>query len=74
MPPRTVNRQCYESSALIILDAQEPKLADFLLSRKIISDMRSRDLWRQEITTLRHLTQSRGSARTDLLDQLEEGE
>ena len=64
-------KRVYESSALIILDAQEPKFADFILSRKTISDMRSRDLWRQEITTLRHLTQSSGSARTDLLDQLE---
>ena len=42
-----------------------------MLSRRTISDMRSRDLWRQEITTLRHLTQSSGSARDDLLDQLE---
>ena len=67
-------KRVYESSALIILDAQEPKLADFLLSRKTISDMRSRDLWRQEITTLRHLTQSSGSARTDLLEQLEDME
>lgn len=64
-------KRVYESSALIILDAQEPKLADFILSRRTISDMRSRDLWRQEITTLRHLTQSSGSARDDLLDQLE---
>jgi phosphatidylserine/phosphatidylglycerophosphate/cardiolipin synthase-like enzyme len=64
-------KRVYESSALIILDAQEPKLADFILSRQTISDMRSRDLWRQEITTLRHLTQSSGSARDDLLEQLE---
>jgi phosphatidylserine/phosphatidylglycerophosphate/cardiolipin synthase-like enzyme len=67
-------KRVYESSALIILNAQEPKLADFILSRRTISDMRSRDLWRQEITTLRHLTQSRGSARTDLLEQLEDME
>jgi phosphatidylserine/phosphatidylglycerophosphate/cardiolipin synthase-like enzyme len=64
-------KRVYESSALIILDAQEPKLADFILSRRTISDMRSRDLWRQEITTLRHLTQSSGSARDALLEQLE---
>lgn len=64
-------KRVYESSALIILDAQEPKLADFILSRKTISDMRSRDLWRQEITTLRHLDQSSGSARDALLEQLE---
>lgn len=64
-------RRVYETSALIILDAQEPRLADFILSRKTISDMRSRDLWRQEITTLRHLVQSSGSARDALLEQLE---
>jgi phosphatidylserine/phosphatidylglycerophosphate/cardiolipin synthase-like enzyme len=64
-------KRVYESSALIILDAQEPKLADFILSRKTIADMRSRDLWRQEITTLRHLDQSSGSARANLLEQLE---
>ena len=53
-----------------MLDGQEPKLADFLLSRNIISDMRSRDLWEQEITTLRHLNQSRGAERDALLEQL----
>jgi len=67
-------KRVYESSALIVLDAQEPKLADFILSRKTISDMRSRDLWEKEITTLRHLAQASGSVRDDLLEQLEEGE
>jgi phosphatidylserine/phosphatidylglycerophosphate/cardiolipin synthase-like enzyme len=61
----------YEASALIVLDAQEPKLADFLLSRKTISDMRSRELWEQEITTLRHLNQASGKERDDLLAELE---
>ena len=64
-------KRVYESSALIVLDAQEPALADFILSRKTISDMRSRDLWEQEITTLRHLNQARGTAHDDLLEQLE---
>jgi phosphatidylserine/phosphatidylglycerophosphate/cardiolipin synthase-like enzyme len=67
-------KRVYESSALIILDGQEPKLADFILSRPTISDMRSRDLWRQEITTLRHLVQSGGTARETLLEQLENAE
>jgi len=60
----------FESSALIILDGQEPKLADFILSRKTISDMRSRDLWEQEMTTLRHLAQSSGSESKALLEEL----
>ncbi len=60
-----------ESSALIVLDGQEPKLADFLLSRNTISDMRSRALWEQEITTLRHLNQSRGAERDGLVAELE---
>ena len=64
-------KRVYESSALIVLDAQEPKLADYLLSRNIISDMRSRAHWEQEITTLRHLNQASGKAREDLLAELE---
>ena len=54
-----------------MLDAQEPKLADFLLSRNVISDMRSRELWEREITTLRHLNQSRGADRDSLVAELE---
>lgn len=64
-------KRVYESSALIVLDAQEPKLADFLLSRNVISDMRSRELWEREITTLRHLNQSRGADRDSLVAELE---
>jgi phosphatidylserine/phosphatidylglycerophosphate/cardiolipin synthase-like enzyme len=64
-------KRVYESSALIVLDGQEPKLADFLLSRNIISDMRSRELWEKEITTLRHLNQTSGKARDDLVAELE---
>ena len=64
-------KRVYESSALIVLDAQEPRLADFLLGRKTISDMRSRELWEQEITTLRHLNQASGKARDDLIAELE---
>ena len=65
------SKRVYESSALIVLDVQEPKLADFLLSRKIISDMRSRELWEQEITTLRHLNLASGKVRDDLVTELE---
>lgn len=49
-----------KASALIVLDVQEPKLADFLLSRKIISRYAQRELWEQEITTLRHLNLASG--------------
>jgi len=63
-------KRVFESSALIVLDAQEPKLADFIFSRKIISDMRSRDLWEQETTTLRHLAQASASERKALLEEL----
>ena len=64
-------KRVYESSALIVLDAQEPRLADFLLSRKTISDMRSRELWEQEITTLRHLDQTSGASHDALVAELE---
>lgn len=64
-------KRVFESSALIVLDAQESRLADFLLSRKTISDMRSRELWEQEITTLRYLNQASGKARDDLIAELE---
>lgn len=67
-------KRVYESSALIVLDGQEPKLADFMLSRKTISDMRSRELWEQEITTLRHLNQASSTERDDLLEQLGAGQ
>ena len=63
-------KRVYESSALIVLDAQEPKLAEYLLSRNIISDMRSRELWEQEINTLRHLNQASSIERDALLEQL----
>ena len=64
-------KRVYESSALIVLDGQEPKLADFLLSRKTVSDMRSRELWEREITTLRHLNQASGKEKDALLAELE---
>jgi len=63
-------KRVYESSALIVLNGQEPKLADFILSRKTISDMRSRDLWEQETTQLRHLAQSSSSERKEMLEEL----
>lgn len=64
-------KRVYESSALIVLDGQEPKLADFLLGRNIIGDMRSRELWEREITTLRHLNQASGTERDALVAELE---
>lgn len=61
----------HESSALISLHAPDIRLADYVFSRKIISDMRSRTAWEDEISALRHVMQASGSQRVALISKLE---
>jgi len=58
-----------ESSALLILDKQEPRLMEYICSRKTISDMRSRAVWEQEISRLRALAGTSRSERSELIEQ-----
>lgn len=61
----------HESSVLVSLRAPDVRLADYVFSRKTISDMRSRAAWEGEITALRHVMQARGNQRDALVAKLE---
>lgn len=45
----------YESSALVLLDQQEPRFAQHILRHNILSDMRSREQWENEASLIRHV-------------------
>jgi len=57
----------YESSVLLTLPEQDIRFADYILGRQTISDMRSRNLWGQEISLLRQLVMMSGSERRAFL-------
>ncbi len=61
----------YESSALLVLPQQDLRLAEYILSRQTITDMRSRELWEGEIATLRHLRSLGLKDRKVLIQKLE---
>ena len=57
----------YESSALLVLPEQDIRFADYILGRQAICDMRSKNLWEQEIALLCHLAVMGSSERDDFL-------
>jgi phosphatidylserine/phosphatidylglycerophosphate/cardiolipin synthase-like enzyme len=64
-------QRVHESSALLVLPRQDRRLADYILDRESIRDMRSPILWQQELRTLRQLDPRVGKARDALLSELE---
>ena len=60
-----------ESSLLLVLPRQEPNLADFVLGRESIRDMRSPALWQEELRVLRKLNALSGKSRDAFLAELE---
>ncbi len=64
-------KEVYESSALLVLPEQDVRFAEYILSRQTISDMRSKELWRQEIALLRHVAVMNSEERAAFLSQRE---
>ena len=64
-------KEVSESSALLVLPAQDVRFADYILSRQTISDMRDRTLWEQEAALLRHVAVMSSSERAAFLSQRE---
>ncbi|MBU1908594.1 MAG: hypothetical protein KJ726_00930, partial [Verrucomicrobia bacterium] len=64
----------YESSALLVLPKQNIRLAEYMFSRPILSDMRSREAWEHEAALVRQVLSMSGNERDELLRALEEAE
>lgn len=60
-----------ESGVLLVLPQQDRRLADHILSRESICDMRAPALWQEELRILRQLDGLSGQKRDALLDQLD---
>ena len=60
-----------ESALLLVLPAQDRRLADFVLEREAVCDMRSPALWQEELRILRQLENLSGKERDGLLDRLD---
>lgn len=60
----------YESSVLLVLPKQDFRFADYILSRNVVSDMRSRELWEREIALLCHVDSLRGADQEALIHGL----
>lgn len=61
----------YESSALIVLPGQDITLSERIMSIPVVSDMRSRERWENELTMLRHIESLKGTGREDYVTELE---
>jgi len=62
-------KRVYETSLLIRLPQPDERLADYVLSRPVLSDMRSRDLWEAELSRLYRLKRLRLSERKQLIEE-----
>ena len=60
-----------ESGVLLVLPRQDQRLADHILTRESIRDMRAPAQWQEELQTLRQLENTSGKERDTLLDQLD---
>ena len=61
----------YESSALLVLPEQDIRFADYIMGRQTISDMRSKELWEQEISLLRRVVTMSSGERAAFLQKRE---
>lgn len=60
-----------EADVLLVLPQQDRRLADHILNRESICDMRAPALWQEELRMLRQLDGLSGQQRDVLLDQLD---
>jgi phosphatidylserine/phosphatidylglycerophosphate/cardiolipin synthase-like enzyme len=60
-----------EADVLLVLPQQDRRLADHILNRESICDMRAPALWQEELRILRQLDGLSGQRRDVLLDQLD---
>ena len=60
-----------EAGVLLVLPQQDLRLADHILNRESISDMRAPAQWQEELRTLRQLENLSGKERDAVLDQLD---
>ncbi|MGD9781678.1 MAG: phosphatidylserine/phosphatidylglycerophosphate/cardiolipin synthase family protein [Kiritimatiellia bacterium] len=60
-----------ESGVLIVLPRQDRRLADHVLNRESIRDMRAPAQWQEELRALRQLENASGKERDALLDRLD---
>lgn len=60
-----------ESGVLLVLPRQDRRLADHILNRESIRDMRAPAQWQEELRTLRQLENLSGKEREAFLDQLD---
>ncbi|NCA83113.1 MAG: hypothetical protein EOM72_10280 [Opitutae bacterium] len=60
-----------ESGVLLVLPRQDRRLADHILNRESIRDMRTPAQWQEELRTLRQLENLSGKEREAFLDQLD---
>ena len=60
-----------ESGVLLVLPQQDRRLANHILNRESVREMRAPTLWQEELRTLRQLENTSGKERDALLDQLD---
>ena len=60
-----------ESGVLLVLPRQDRRLADHILNRETVRDMRTPAQWLEELSTLRQLENTSGQKRDSLLNQLD---
>jgi phosphatidylserine/phosphatidylglycerophosphate/cardiolipin synthase-like enzyme len=63
----------YESSALLVLPRQDPRFARHILRHPVVSDMRDRERWENELSLLRHISSFQGEDRAAYIRTLEAG-
>lgn len=61
----------YDSSLLLVLPGQDIRWADYIFSRETVSDMRTPELWREE---LRNIRSARGRGQKSHLSASEQEE
>ena len=62
-------KRVYESSALVVLEKPDVRMAELVLDLPILSDMRSRELWEAERDRIRVLSRTKLNQREDLLQE-----
>ena len=62
-------KRVYESSALVVLEKPDVRIAELVLDLPILSDMRSRELWEAERDRIRVLSRTKLDQREDLLQE-----
>ena len=64
-------KKVYDSSVLLVLPGQDIRWADYIFSRETVSDMRTPELWREE---LRNIRSARGRGQKSQIPAYEQDE